>query len=63
MQFFEDSQIVIKWITGTNIMHNIHLSPMLDEVRKFINEFEIMDIKHIYKEINVLVHELDKDGV
>ena len=59
---FGDSQVIIKWINGENMIHNILLVPLLDEVHKFIEQLDQVDIKHKYREINDLADTLANDG-
>ena len=60
LQDFGDSQLVINWINGLYIMHNLLLSPLLSEVIRFSGILDSMVFKHIYRERNSVVDELSK---
>ena len=63
LQIFGDSQVIINWINGNNIIHNIQLVPLLDEVCRLKEQLDHVDMKHVYREINILADELANAGV
>ena len=60
LQIYGDSQIIIKWITGQNKIHYVQLIMLLDEVHRLISLIGNVEIKHIYRERNVLADERAK---
>ena len=54
IQIFVDSQIILKWITCLNMIRSVWLIPLLQETQRFQDMMENMDIKHAYRERNIL---------
>ena len=54
IQIFVDSQIILKWITCLNMIRSVWLNPLLQETQRFQDMMENMDIKHAYRERNIL---------
>ena len=62
IQVFGDSLLVINWVTGKFIIHNLQLSQILQEVIKLTDSFLHTEFKHIYRERNVVVDKLANAG-
>jgi ribonuclease HI len=63
IQVFGDSQMVVKWIWNINQCHNILLIPLLEEVQRLMASFDYFDIQHVYRERNMMVDLLSKEGL
>ena len=62
VQVFGDSLLVINWIIGKFIIHNLQLAQILQEVNRLSDFFEQTEFKHIYRERNALADKLANDG-
>ena len=54
IQILVYSQIIRKWITCLNMIRSVWLTPLLQETQRFQDMMENMDIKHAYRERNIL---------
>ena len=52
IQIFGDSMIVINWMNNAQRCHNIHLTPILEEVAQLKSTFNLITFTHIYRERN-----------
>ena len=59
----DDSQIVIKWISGISRIRNLQLIPLFEETRRLKERLESVSSKHVYMEINMMADEMAKAGV
>ena len=55
-----ETQIIIRWITSNNKIHNVQLIPLFGETYRVKDMMESVKFEHIYMEINVLVDELER---
>ena len=62
IQIFGDSQLVINWANGKFRCLNLELSQVLNEVNILSDFFELVDLKHIYRERNFHADALAKVG-
>ena len=63
LQIYGDSQFVINWVNGKFRIQNLELSQVLMEVNRLLDFFELVDLKHIYRERNSHADALEKAGV
>jgi hypothetical protein len=52
--------IIIKWARKLQQCHNIFLLPILEDILRMMEEFDIMIISHVYKNKNMVVDILSK---
>jgi ribonuclease HI len=62
LQVFGDSQVVVKWVQNQQQCHNILLLPILEEVQRLVVSFDIFEIHHVFRERNMEVDRLSKEG-
>ena len=62
LQVFGDSQMIKNWVTCLHRIHNVQLSPLLNEVIRYSKILEFVEFKQIYREIHALVDDLAKAG-
>ena len=62
LQIYGDSQLVINWVNGKFRIQNLELSQVLMEVNRLSYLFELVDLKHIYRERNSHADALAKAG-
>ena len=55
-----ETQIIIRWITSNNKIHNVQLIPLFGETYRVKDMMESVNFEHIYMEINVLADELER---
>jgi ribonuclease HI len=63
LQVFGDSQVVVKWVQNQQQCHNILLLPILEEVQRVVVSFDIFEIHHVFRERNMEVDRLSKEGL
>ena len=54
--------IVINWMTHTQRCHNIHLTPILEEVAQLKTTFNQISFTHIYREPNSEANRCSKEA-
>jgi hypothetical protein len=54
--------VVITWLRKTQICHNINLTSILEEVFWITNIFTNMSFNHVYRERNITINTLSKEG-
>ena len=52
IHIFGDTQIIVNWINGKNIIHNLLLESLLHETLRLKYFLDSISIKHVYREIN-----------
>ena len=63
IQIFRDSMLVINWVNKIQICRNINLFPLYDEVCQIMETFDSIISPHVYKEQNVEVDRISKEGL
>lgn len=63
LQIFGDSKIIINWENGFQRCHIIRLMPLLEEVMLLKQHFDYISFTHVYRERNIIVDKLSKEGV
>lgn len=63
VQVYGDSQVVIKWMTGKFTCRNFILQPILAEIQTLKSSFQMISFHHIFRERNIQVDGLLKDGL
>ena len=54
---------VIKWTNKKQFCHNIQLFPILEEIHRLLDTFDTVTISHVYRDINMTIDTLSKDGL
>ena len=62
LQIFGDSMIEINWLNTIQWCHNIHLTPILEEVARLKYTFNMITFNRIYIEWNVEVDQCSKEA-
>jgi hypothetical protein len=63
IHIFGDSLNVINWARKTQRCHNIFLLPLLEEVLRILDTFDSFYVWHVYRECNLDVDSLSKEGI
>ena len=63
IQIFGDSMLVTNWINNAQQCHNIHLTPILEEVSQLKSTFNLITFNHIYREQNTETDWCSKEAV
>jgi len=58
-----DSKFVIDWINSKNNMQNMHLSPIIEKIKRLEGIFSKNSFHHIHRELNARVDELSKQSL
>ena len=62
LQVMGDYHIVMDWLKYRHPPRNIYLKPLYDEVILILNSLNHVSFQHIYKERNMVVDNLSKEG-
>ena len=62
LQIFDDSQLVINWVSGKYRIQNVQLAQILMDVNRLVDMFDSMVFMHIYREHNTSADILAKEG-
>jgi hypothetical protein len=63
IHIFGDSLNVINWVQKTQKCHNIQLITLLEEIFIFLGAFDMVCVRHVYRELNMDVDSLYKEGL
>ena len=63
LQVFSDSLLVIDCLDFQKPLKDIFLMPIFEDTCRFINLFQEVSFKHIFRERNQLVNYLSKQGL
>jgi ribonuclease HI len=63
LQILGDSMNVINWTNNQQNCHCILLSPILEEIYRLLDTFDTVVISHVYRDINMVVDSLSKEGL
>ena len=63
LQIFGDSLVVINWINKTQRCINTSLDALVEEFSRLFANFDSLSLKHVYREQNMEVDRLSKEGI
>jgi ribonuclease HI len=63
IQIFGDSLLVIQWLCKETTLRNFTLQPLYDDVQLLMTTFSHISLSHIYRDKNMIVDGLSKDGL
>jgi ribonuclease HI len=63
LQIFGDSMNVINWARKLQQCHNIFLLPILEDILRLLEYFDIVTISHVYRNMNMVADALSKAGL
>jgi ribonuclease HI len=63
LQIFGDFIIVINWTNKQQNCHSILLNPILEEIHKLMDTFDMVAISHVYRDRNMVANSLSKEGL
>ena len=62
IQVMGDSQLVIDWSKQRRLPKNIYLGPLYEDLKLLLGTFHWATFQHIFRERNMVVDRLLKDG-
>jgi ribonuclease HI len=63
LHIFGDSSLTINWMQDQLQVHSTGLSPLAKHLKEISRQFQEVSFKHVYRELNVQVDTLSKDGL
>jgi hypothetical protein len=63
LHFFGDSMVIINWEKEIRSCHIMRLLPILEEILILNHFFDSLSFKHVYREHNVTIDWLSKEGM